>query len=344
MDHVLSVTNRLNKIMTICTAVFAVLCCILMIIFKCNESYFDSHGRIGNLAEIEQQALEQENSRLQTIKRNVEVTFLNQKQRKMVMPLSEQILPEQVEVKEDFIRDKFVITIKNGEHAISQKREVQIDSNIMEAIGVYRQKEDLVVEIFCKDIFAYEVEVTDSELTLQLMPVREKYTDAILVYIPYEQKSRMFSEEWQKELKHLAADKSCKIYLCSELLEAYTEEDVVNFANKLRVNAILMFEIDTALTDLQASVFCNSTYFIPNMGNVELAHIMATQIQKGFGLEGVPVGECTKDEVMLQNSRIPCAQVKFMMNEDNRTIEDEYTFNHNLMETVTKIVSQILEN
>lgn len=344
MDHVLSVTNKLNKIMTICTAVFAVLCCILMFIFKCNESYFDSHGRIGNLAEIEQQALEQENSRLQTIKRNVAVTFSDQKEGKMVIPLTERVLPEQVEVKEEFIRNKFMITIRNGQNAISQKQEVQIDSSIMEALGIFRQKEDLVAEIFCKDSFAYEIKVTDSELILQLTPVKEKYEDIILVYIPYEQKNRMFSEEWQKEIKTLAEDKSCKIYLCSELLETYSEEEVVDFANKLRMSAILMFEVDSMITNLPARVSCNPTYFIPNFGNVELAQMMAAQVQKDFGFEAIPVGLCTEEEVMLQESRIPCAKAELMIQESNRTIEEDYTFNHNLMETVTKTVTQILES
>ena len=226
----LQMREKLYRIMTWCTAIFAVLCCILCVVYFQNITFFETHGKIGTLAQQEQQALEQENSRRLLAKKNIAVTIADKPQGMLAVPLQGKVEESQVSVREEFVQNKLVITIKEAAACIKEGTELVSDSAYMNGISIYQQKNDLILELYCNAMYAYQCQIDNQTLSFTFLDPAAVYEKSVVIYVPQGQKDRFTSEDWQKSIKELATQNKCKIFLCSELQEDYTEEDVAAFA------------------------------------------------------------------------------------------------------------------
>lgn len=333
--------NKLYKITLICTAVFAVLSVVLMAGFKTNEAFFDTHGHISILAENELEAVMQESSPTTYIKRNVAVSFESKAQRKLVLPLKNKIEAYQVSVREEFVKNKLVLTIKDGKDCITENTTVTSDSDIMQAVGIYSQKNDLVVEVYGKDIYAYQLTCTGNEIRIDFIPVHEIYEKTAVVYIPYNDRTRLLLTEWQNELAKLTEDNSLKVYLCSAMQEEYSQEEAAEFANRLHADLLIGIKVENIMEGEGLQIVCNADYFIPEFGNSDVAKLVKEAFVSETDLNFAGYRNSKKEDVLLAKSKVPSAEVIFGVNYTNaNALELDYNLNHGMMSAIKKILEQ----
>lgn len=327
---------------TVCTVSFVVLSITLMLVFKQNEAYFDTHGRIGVLAESEQQAVNEENSKRFYIKRNLPVTLVDSPQGKLVVPLVLSLPKEQIVIREEFTQNKVVITLKDVNEHLQEGTEIISDSLIMDAVGIYKQKDDVVIEVFCKDIYAYQLTQEDGAMHIQFLPLEDVYEKKAVLYIPYADRKRLMSEEWKKELETMADNLNMKIFVSAFMQEEYHEEEVIAFANNIRADVVLGVELNQDATDMSSMVtVCNAKYFIPEFNSVNVALIMEKIFSSEVGIISKGIREYEDTELLIRQAKIPATKVIFTLPQAKQlSLEEEYTFHHAIMKAMKKTLDE----
>ncbi len=339
----LQMREKLYRITTWCTAIFAVLCCILCVVYFQNITFFETHGKIGTLAQQEQQALEQENSRRLLAKKNIAVTIADKPQGMLIVPLQGKVEESQVSVREEFVQNKLVITIKEAAACIKEGTELISDSAYMNGISIYQQKNDLILELYCNAMYAYRCQIDNQTLSFTFLDPAAVYEKSIVIYVPQGQKDRFTSEDWQKSIKELATQNKCKIFLCSELQEDYTEEAVVAFANRIHADSLFAIEVLENAESSQLTVLCNPAYFIPDFGSVDLGVILGEAVKTKTALPIIAVEACSGENVIVADAKVPSAKVEISLATGYlKSIETEYSFYHAVMEALETTMMQII--
>ncbi len=184
--------NRLYGSAVRAAAVFAVAGAALMAAFKLNEDFFDASSRIGLLMESVNAA--EANQSYPKI--NVRVQFQDINESKLVIPLAVPVADEDIAVREEFTQNKLIITLEGVSETIEDGIRLTSDSQIMDAVGVYRQNLDVVVEVYCRDMYSYAIENSGEALTVSFLPLRNDCDLVAVVYVPYEDRNRFALSEW----------------------------------------------------------------------------------------------------------------------------------------------------
>lgn len=339
---ILQMRNKLYMWTTVCTISFVVLSITLMLVFKQNEAYFDTHGRIGVLAESEQQAVNEENSKRFYTKRNLPVTLVDSPQSKLVVPLVLSLPKEQIVVREEFTQNKVVIILKDAKAHLLEGTEIISDSQIMDAVGIYKQKDDVVIEVFCKDIYAYQLTQEENTIHMQFLPLEDIYEKKAVLYIPYADRNRLVSEEWKKELETMMNNLNMKIYVSAFMQEAYQEEEVIAFANDIHADVILGVEIAQDTTDIGSMVtVCNAKYFIPEFNSVHAALLMEKSFVSEMEFVSKGIREYEDTEMLIRKAKIPATKVIVTLPQVKQmSLEEEYTFHHAIMKAMKKTLEE----
>lgn len=323
----------------ICTAIFAVLSFSLMVVFKSNEAFFDTHGRIGTLAQSEQDNLRVEETKLISYKKNIDVSIQNEQEGRLFLPLTKAIEPDQVSVREEFANNKIVVTISDGESLVPGGTQVVTDSTIMNAVGIYKQESNLVLEIYQNNPYGYEINVSEQGLEVSFLDWRALYKWIAVLYIPFEQKDRLYSEEWMESLKNTMGP-DVKVFLASTMMDSYTQQQVVDFANEISADVVLGISYEFTKEPEQLRIVYNPNYYIPELGSVELSVLARQQMEDKVKLYASAYVEATPDDTLIDQARVPATFVKCYIQTDKENIEAKYMRNHNVMEAMTSILKE----
>ena len=325
----------------IASAVFAVISIIMMAAFKQHEEFFDASSRIGIL-------VERVNAQEQSVsapKRNVRTTFRDENQSRLVLPLREPIADSAVTIREEFTQNKYVITLSAYSKYMPNGVELVSDSTMMEAVGVYRQNEDVVVEVYCVEQYDYELVTDDSTLTVNFQEVGEQYAASAVIWLPYEDRNRLALPEWRQRLEKMAERQQVRLYLSSDMQEIYTQADVVRFANEIRADMVLGVQIDkTQEEQPYMTGVCNSAYFIPDYNSVNLSVVMAETFVEITGLKMNGFEEADSKDVLVSEAKVPSALIEISMTQkDLESVESEYQFNEKVVSALEKTIEDVLE-
>lgn len=328
---------------TVCSMTFVVLAIALMLVFKQNEAFFDTHGRIGVLAESEQQAVNEENSKRFYKKRNLPVTLVDSPEAKLVVPLVKSLPKEQIVIREEFTKNKVVITLKDAKEHLIEGTEIISDSQIMDAVGIYKQKDDVVIEVFCKDIFAYHLIQENNTVSMQFLPLAEVYDKKAVLFIPYTDRNRLVSEEWKKELETMMHNLNMKIFVSAFMQEEYKEDEIIAFANDIHADVVLGVEIEQDATEVGSMVtICNAKYFIPEFNSLNAALLLEQSFASEIALVSKGIRECETAETLVRQAKIPATKVIMTIPKAKKmSLEEEYTFHHAIMKAMEKTLGEV---
>lgn len=333
--------DRLYRGTVIAVGAFALIACGMMGCFKCYEDYFDSHGRIAVVAEAA--LVEQKNASLSMIrKRNFRVTIVDEPEAKLIVPFKSQTQKSNIMVCEEFTQNKLVITLKGGTSYIEEGAVLTSDSRWMEAVGVYRQDDDIVIEVYCHDVCGYQTVYENGMLTLSFFPLREQYNDFVVVYTPWSNRNNIHRNEWNEAIQKLQEEYSVKIFSTIAMQEEYTEQEVMEFANRVHANMVIGMELVDS-QDTQVVTVCNPEYFIPVFGNVELAALLEQEFAQKTGLPATGVQVIQEAQDWMKQSGVPTALTQFWVSLDQKNVEQNYNLNQKMMEALDSIIGQVTE-
>lgn len=338
--------DELYRSLQIAAVSFAVVSGVLTAGFKINEDFFDASNRIGILMES---VNTQENS-LMAPKLNVRTAFRDEDRSRLVIPLQEPIAVEDVSVREEFVRNKYVITLSGYSEYVPNGVELVSDSTIMDAVGVYRQNEDVVVEVYCGELYDYELAVGNGALTVDFKEIGDSYAASAVVWFPYTDRNRLALPEWRQSIEKFAQDNQIKLYMASDMQEEYTQEDVVSFANRIHADMVLGVQVEES-SGQQSYMkgVCNTTYFIPDFNSAHLSVVMAEafleSVQGAVQMEMRGFEEGDDSCVLVSEATVPSAVIQISLTQkDMESVENEYKLNGKIVEALEKTMEVILQD
>ena len=338
--------DELYRSLQIAAVSFAVVSGVLTAGFKINEDFFDASSRIGILMES---VNTQENS-LMAPKLNVRTAFRDEDRSRLVIPLQEPIAVEDVSVREEFVRNKYVITLSGYSEYVPNGVELVSDSTIMDAVGVYRQNEDVVVEVYCGELYDYELAVGNGALTVDFKEIGDSYAASAVVWFPYTDRNRLALPEWRQSIEKFAQDNQIKLYMASDMQEEYTQEDVVSFANRIHADMVLGVQVEES-SGQQSYMkgVCNTTYFIPDFNSAHLSVVMAAalleSVQGAVQMEMRGFEEGDDSCVLVSEATVPSAVIQISLTQkDMESVENEYKLNGKIVEALEKTMEVILQD
>lgn len=334
--------DRLYRGALIAAILFAISTIGLLVCFKNFEAYFDSHGRIAMVAEAA--LVGQENASASSVrKRNFPVTLVDEPGAKLVISFTAQVPKNKISICEEFAKNKLVITLADGVSYMEEGTVLTSDSTWMEAVGVYKNDGDIVIEVYCQEFCGYETNYENGILTLSFMPLREQYEKVIVVYTPWENRDNLLINEWNQYIQKLQENYHVKIFSTFALQEEYSNKNVIDFANRVRADAVIGMElVDQNVTEVVT--ICNPDYFIPGFGNVELAALMQQEYAKMTGMKAIGVKACEEDtQNWLKKSWVPAALTQLQVSLSSKNIEQTYTLNQKMMEALENIIKYLSE-
>lgn len=333
--------DKLYAALHLASAVFAAASVMLMAGFKLNESFFDARSRIG----IKMESMNTQEDKAEAAKINVRTTFRDEKKARLVIPLTQPVEEGQVNICEEFTQDKYVITLSEYSEYIPNGLELASDSTIMEAVGVYRQNNDVVVEIYCRDSFDYGLEINSTALTVNFRKTGDDYAAKAVVWLPYEDKNRLALPEWREGLEKFAADNNIRLYMAADMQEKYTQADIVFFANRIGADMVLGVEVEK--TDAQQSYLtgiCNTTYFIPDYNSTHLSVAMTETFAEmtQMAIRGFEEGDKYD---LVSKATVPSAVVRLSLpQKELESVETEYKLNQKIAASIENTMGGILKN
>lgn len=320
---------------------FAAVSVMVMFAFKQHEGFFDASSRIGILME----SVNAQETRASASKLNVRTTFRDENSKRLVLPLKEPIAGSDINIREEFTQNKYVITLTGYSKYMPSSVELVSDSSIMDAVGVYRQQADVVVEVYCVDRYDYELVTEDTALTVKFQEIGEQYAASAVIWLPYEDRNRLALPEWRQRLEKMAERQQVRLYLSSDMQEIYTQADVVRFANEIRADMVLGVQIDkTQEEQPYMTGVCNSAYFIPDYNSVNLSVVMAETFVEITGLKMNGFEEADSKDVLVSEAKVPSALIEISMTQkDLESVESEYQFNEKVVSALEKTIEDVLE-
>lgn len=334
--------DKLYRSMQIFSTVFAVVSIALMAGFKMNEGFFDASSRIGILME----SVNAQEDSLSAPKVNVRTSFRDEAGSRLVIPLIAPIASEDVSIREEFVQNKYVITLSGYSQYIPNGVELVSDSTIMDAVGVYRQNNDVVVEVYCRDLYDYELVMGSSVLTVNFVDMGDQYAASAVVWFPYNDRNRLALPEWRQSLDKFAADNRMKLYMASDMQEEYTQEDVIAFANRIHADMVLGVQVEvTSEQQSYMTGICNTMYFIPDYNSTHLSIVMAETFVEAtqIGIREFVEGDDT--HILVAEATVPSAAVIISLTQkDMESVENEYKLNGKIVEALEKTMGTILRD
>ncbi|MDE7322721.1 MAG: hypothetical protein K2N73_08275 [Lachnospiraceae bacterium] len=333
--------DRLYTAARTASVCFAVISAALMAGFKLNEGFLDANSRIGILME----SVNVQEDKLLSPKINVRTNFRDEKKSRLVIPLSIPIEEENVSITEEFTQDKYVLTLSGYSENFPDGLELVSDSAIMEAVGVYRQNDDVVVEIYCRDLYDCELATGDSALAVNFRETEDRYAAKAVIWFPYDDKNRMALPEWRQNLEKFASDNRIRLYIAPDMQEEYTQSDVIAFANEIHADMVLGVEVEK--TDAQHSYLtgiCNTIYFIPGYNSTHLAVVMAEIFSQTTQI-GIRSFEEGRNHALVSEATVPAAVIKLSLTQkDRESVENEYKLNQKIAASLEGTMGGVLEN
>ena len=325
----------------IAVSIFALVAFGMIGCFKYFEDYFDSHGRIALFAEAA--LIEQNKASLSTIrKRNFKVTIADEPTAKLVVPFQAQAQASNISICEEFTQNKLIVTLKKGVTYIEEGTVLTSDSIWMEAVGVYRTDEDVVIEVYCHDICGYQVVYENDRLTISFLPLTEQYDKFVVAYTPWSNRNIIHRNEWNQAIQKLQEEYSVKIFSSVAMQEKYEAQDVIEFANRIHADMVIGMELVNS-NESGVITVCNPEYFIPVFGNVELATLLEKEFTKVTGLPEIGVKTLGEEQEWLLFSRVPAALTQFYVSHGPQNVEQNYSLNQKMLKALESIIGQVTE-
>ncbi len=334
--------DRLYRSMQIVSIVFAVVSIAVMAGFKLNEGFFDASSRIGILME----SVNAQESALLAPKVNVRTIYRDEQKSRLVIPLQEPIAAEDISIREEFIQNKYVITLSGYSENVPNRMELVSDSTIMDAVGVYRQNEDVVVEVYCRDLYDYDLTMGNGSLTVDFKEIGDSYAASAVIWFPYDDRNRLALPEWRQSIDRFAEDNRIKLYLASDMQEEYSQEEVILFANRIGADMVLGVQVEenngqqSYLTGI-----CNTTYFKPDYNSTHLSVVMAEAFMETTQIEMRGFEEGGDSHALVSGATVPSAVIKIsLIQKDMEGVENEYKLNEKIVAALVKTMGDILQD
>jgi hypothetical protein len=242
---------------------------------------------------------------------NIKVDFSDGGDKSLIIPIQAPIDEKDISVQEEFMENKYVITMAGYADNVSEEIGLIGDLNILDAAGAYSQNENVTVEAYCDDVYDYDVVVDDSSIVVNFYNIDEKYDHKALLWTPYQERGLFVSTGFGDELSAYAKERGIKLYQTCELGDEYSQDDVIKFANKIKADMVIGIDIEDAqgANSYMAGV-CNTSYFMPDFDSAGLSVELVDGFAQSLDLEVRDFIEADANTPLVYNAVVPSALIR----------------------------------
>lgn len=312
----------------------------LITAFKLNEDFFDANSRLGLL--MESINAQEENDAYPKI--NVKVDFDDRNEAKLVIPLGMLDFDDDIVVREEFTKNKLIIKLAGAAEYLSDGIKITSDSQIMDAVGVYRQNLDVFVEVYCRDSYSYALNNVGGQLMVSFFPLRTNYDAVAVVYLPYEDRNRLALPEWQQGITEYAAQNRIRLFMASNMQEPYTEQEIITFAEKIDADIVLGIKVstDSSISQTVGTAVCNTTYFLPDFNSAQLSVVFAEAFLSETPFQILGFEEADENTPLVYKATCPASMIKISQTQrEADSVESVYKLNEELVATILRTLGTI---
>lgn len=329
-------------------AVWVTVCFLLVSLcamtgFKLNEGFFEANSRLGLLME----SLKEERKNLDYPKINIPAKLLDTPGARLIVPLVMPVGDENIVVTEEFLQKKIVITLKDSAGCIDRNPAVTGDTGVMEAVGIYRQNTDIVIEVYCNDTYVTKTNTTKKQIEIEFDKVRSKYSDIGVIYLPYQDRDRFIMPEWQEKLNRLSEEGGIKLYFAYRQNEEYDEQDVIDFANEIKAELLLGVEVrsDDELHTPESEVVCNTKYYMNGYDSIDVAVLMAEAFVKNTPAQLKQIAGASEDDILICGAKLPAALIRIVIPPSySSNVENEFRLNESIVNALEQTVKNTVKS
>jgi len=332
--------DMLYKLSVGAAIVFLAAVMSLITAFKLNEDFFDANSRLGLL--MESVNAQEENDTYPKI--NVKAEFDDKNEAKLVMPLGVPVSDDDIVVREEFTKNKLIIKLVGASEYVFDGIKLTSDSQIMDAVGVYRQNLDVFIEVYCREPYSYMLSNLNGQLTVHFFPLRTDYDAVAVIYLPYEDKNRLALPEWQQSIAGYASDNHIRLFMASDMQEPYTQQEIIEFAKKIDADIVLGIEVlsDSGISQTTAAAICNTTYFMPDFNSAQLSVVFAEAFLYETPFQITGFEEADERTPLVYMATCPASMIRISQTQKEAdSVEAVYKLNEELVATIIHTLSNI---
>jgi hypothetical protein len=327
--------DRLYNAALIVSLIFGVILALGMVLFKLNEDYLVGNAQFLQLME----SVNTKEDEISYPKVNVKVNFSDGGDKCLIIPLTEPIDAEGVSVHDEFTENKYVITLNGYGENILDDINIVGDLEIMDAAGAYSQNGNVTVEAYCNDTYDYEVVTDDTSVTVRFYDLNDRYDYKAVIWTPYSEESRIDTLTFEDELAQFAYENGIKLYLTCNLENEYSQDDIVEFVNKIDADMVLGIDVEnTADSNPSMTGICNTSYFIPDFDSARLSVSLVEGFVRTFGYEVREFEEASEDMPLVYRAVVPAAVIKVSIPER----ENEYVLTENVIIGIENTMNSVI--
>ena len=259
------------------------------------------------------------------------------------VPVSVNVTEEGFLVKNNYLDKKLLIEINGQDAEFYGNNKLYGNSSCISKITGNYETDKVILEIELKDYFECDVIFKNNILYLTFMKPKDKYDKIVFVDLGRYYAKRDVLMELSEKLKNKFYNTDIHIYFSRVDSSSPDVEKVIRFSNTIGSDLLISIRIKEAESEMDSGIECfyNPDYFIPFLGNVELADLLQRNItQKTLeNANGLKTAEV--DDTLLNESICPTAA--FVIENRNERLKSETGWSQEYLDQLTEGISISIE-
>jgi len=259
------------------------------------------------------------------------------------VPVSVNVTEDGFLVKNNYLDKKLLIEIKGQDAEFYKNNKLFGNSTHISKITSNYETDKVILEFELKDYFECDVIFKNNILYLTFIKPKEKYDKIVFVDIDKNNTKRDVLLELSERLKKRFDNTDIHIYFSRVDSSTPDDEKVIQFSNTIGSDLLISVRIKEVKSEMDSGIECfyNPDYFIPFLGNVELADLLQRNITQMTQENSNGLRQPEADDVLLNKSICPTAA--FVIENTDERLKNEAGWTQEYLDQLAEGISISIE-
>ncbi len=276
---------------------------------------------------------------------------------KLVIPLEDTIMAEDVQIQNHYIDNELWIGIEGATTEFYSKEYVRGNMENVQYGGYDVVDEVLWIKFALRDTFEFESTMNKGKLTIKAEKPREIYEKIIVIDAGHggEDRGYTYGRISEKDivldvlllLQERMKESDIKVYYTRTDDSAVDNEKRAQLANNVDADMLISIHMSYAedLTENGVTTIYNGDYFIQDFNSIALANELEQAVAGATGAKANGLLDATEEEILIEQARIPAAQVNigYLSNEEELDYLTEEEYQRLIADGIYKAIIDIYE-
>ena len=245
------------------------------IIIRTNKSVPDYDESVENEIEVE---TDLKDNRMSVLipERN------DQENQYFCVPIAISVDDEGFLVSNNYLEKHVTIEIEGMEADFYKNNNLYGNSTPIKKVTMQFESGNTILDLWLNDYYECDVFLKNSNLYLEFLKPKEKFEEIIVIEISQIEEKEELPFLISEKLKEQFVTSKAHVYYSDMIAEEAEKKKLITFANEIGCDIFLSIRTEKVEGEINRGIKClyNPTYFIPFLGNQELADLLLRNITK----------------------------------------------------------------